>query len=250
MKTPVLVTIPTSTYCEKARWALVRAGVSFVERGHLPFFSRLATWGRGRWSSVPLLKTEGEVLGDSSDILRWADERAVPARRLFPEDAAARRAVEELEERFDEGLGKASRILVLSHVLPVRKLVMTVARRGVPLVEWLGLAVSLPLARAGIRRMYGINPESVIESRRRCDEELAFASARLADGRRYLTGDRFTAADLTFAALAGPLVLPDDVPGIPPYDGMPPEGRADVDRYRATAAGAFVLRLYREDRAS
>ena len=30
-----LVTIPISHYCEKARWALERAGVPYVERPHL-----------------------------------------------------------------------------------------------------------------------------------------------------------------------------------------------------------------------
>ena len=33
-------------------------------------------------------------------------------------------------------------------------------------------------------------------------------AARLAGGRRYLVGDRFTAADLTLAALAAPALLP------------------------------------------
>ncbi|MCW3023116.1 MAG: Glutathione S-transferase family protein, partial [Conexibacter sp.] len=33
---PILVTIPISHYCEKARWALDRAGVAYEERRHLP----------------------------------------------------------------------------------------------------------------------------------------------------------------------------------------------------------------------
>ena len=32
----VLVTIPFSHYCEKARWALDRAGLAYEERAHLP----------------------------------------------------------------------------------------------------------------------------------------------------------------------------------------------------------------------
>lgn len=35
---PRLVTIPISHYCEKARWALERAGIDYEERRHLQLF--------------------------------------------------------------------------------------------------------------------------------------------------------------------------------------------------------------------
>ena len=34
----VLITIPISHFCEKARWALDRSGLSYVERPHLQVF--------------------------------------------------------------------------------------------------------------------------------------------------------------------------------------------------------------------
>ena len=37
-----LVTIPISHFCEKARWALQRAGVPYVERPHLQIIHVLA----------------------------------------------------------------------------------------------------------------------------------------------------------------------------------------------------------------
>ena len=40
--TPVLVTIPISHFCEKARWALDRAGVAYEEQRHLPALHRVA----------------------------------------------------------------------------------------------------------------------------------------------------------------------------------------------------------------
>lgn len=57
---------------------------------------------------------------------------------------------------------------------------------------------------------------------------LSFARLCPADGRRYLTGDRFTAADLTFAALAAPAVGQPygTAPGLGP--DMPPTMRAQV----------------------
>ena len=250
MKPAVLVTIPTSNYCEKARWALDRARLPFEERGHLPFFSRLATWRWGRWSSVPILRTDDEIVADSTDILHWVDAHGPREGRLYPppEDAEGRRTVEELEERFDRGIGKATRILMLSHVLPNRKLTIRLARAGVPAAEWVGLAASLPLARLGVRRLYGITPATAAGARELLDREMTDVGRMLADGRRYLTGDRFTAADLTLASLAGPLVLPEKAGGLPALDDLPAEGRADVERYRATPAGRYVRRLYAEER--
>jgi glutathione S-transferase len=247
---PLLVTIPTSHFCEKARWGLERAGIAFEERGHLPYFSRLATLRAGRWSTVPLLRgADGELVADSTEILRWVDARVDASHRLYPEEAAARRAVEELEERFDLGVGPAARVLAYALILPQTRLALRVARRGVPLAEWLGLAASLPLARLGIRRMYGVNPEGVARARRLLDEELADVSRMLADGRRHLTGERFTAADLTFASLLAPALLPEGVAGLPRLDELPDAGRAEIEGYRATPAGAYALRLYTEERA-
>ena len=65
------------------------------------------------------------------------------------------------------------------------------------------------------------------------------------DGRDYLVGDHFTAADLTFAALAAPLLLPPAGFGawLPSLDDFPPDfpGRA----LRTSRAGQHALQMYR-----
>jgi glutathione S-transferase len=63
-------------------------------------------------------------------------------------------------------------------------------------------------------------------------------------------GDRFTAADLTFASLAAPIVVPEGHPAMRPgsLDALAPEHRALIEWVRATPAGAHVTRLYREER--
>jgi len=74
-------------------------------------------------------------------------------------------------------------------------------------------------------------------------------SERLSDGRKYLTGDRFTVADLTFASLAAPLVVPPEYGWpLPSPDDLPGVLQAEVKRWRDTRAGAFVLRVYRDER--
>jgi glutathione S-transferase len=72
---------------------------------------------------------------------------------------------------------------------------------------------------------------------------------RLADGRPYLMGDSFTAADLTFAALSAPLVLPPEygVP-LPRVEELPERMGRVVRELRAHPAGAHALEMYRTER--
>ena len=71
----------------------------------------------------------------------------------------------------------------------------------------------------------------------------------LSDGRKYLTGDKLTLADIAFASVSAPLIVPDEFGGvIAEIDDTPDELRNAINELRATAAGQFVLRLYHEDR--
>lgn len=86
--------------------------------------------------------------------------------------------------------------------------------------------------------------------RSRAEEALAEVARWLADGRTYLVGDSFTAADLAFASLAAPLVCAPQYGGaMPPYDSLPAPMRSDIERLRASRSGAFVLELYARERA-
>jgi glutathione S-transferase len=73
--------------------------------------------------------------------------------------------------------------------------------------------------------------------------------ARLADGRRYLCGDQFTAADLTFSALSAAVLMPPGY-GVPlpqPHE-IPAQAAAVVTELRERPAGAHALAMFREER--
>ncbi|HJQ83521.1 MAG TPA: glutathione S-transferase N-terminal domain-containing protein, partial [Candidatus Binatia bacterium] len=201
-----LVTVPFSHFCEKARWGLEHAGVAFVEEGHLPLFHWLATRRAGGGRTVPVLVTPERVLADSTDILRFADRLLPPGRRLYP--PAVEAEVAALEERFDEELGPAVRLLAYHHVLPDRALVVRTARGRVPGWELALLRAVYPLASRWLRGGLGITDATVAAALATVERLWDECDARLADGRPFLASDAFTAADLTFAALGGPLVTP------------------------------------------
>jgi glutathione S-transferase len=73
--------------------------------------------------------------------------------------------------------------------------------------------------------------------------------ARLADGRRYLHGDRLTLADITFATATAPVVWPDGYGGpLPPLAQTPAGLQAAVAECRARPSGEFALRIYADHR--
>jgi glutathione S-transferase len=245
----VLVTMPHSHYAEKARWALDWLGLPYREERHVPLLHRVATMRRGG-GSVPLLLHGAERLTDSTDILRHADA-ACGGDRLLPADAATRREVLALEGRFDSTLGVHTRRWAYAQLLPDRAGLRRIMSHGVPRFEAALLVVLMPAIVPLVRRAFRITPASAERSRQRVREEFALVDALLADGRRYLVGGRFSAADLTFAALASPVLLPPQCGApYPALDRAPAAMRDEVRQLRDSAAGRFALRLYAEERAA
>jgi glutathione S-transferase len=245
--TPTLVTIPFSHYCEKARWALQRASIEHVEAAHLPMLSRLGTLRRGRWSTVPLLMTDQGPIPDSTAILQWIARRGGDF-DPYPEAVAAEAL--EWEERFDQRLGPHARRVAFSWTLPNRALILSMARDArVPRIEKAIARATIPVLRGLLRRGLKIDEAGVARSLARIDEVFGQVADRLADGRRFLCGDRFTAADLTFAALAAPVLLPDHYgASLPRLDQLAADGQAVVERLRSHPAGGFAQEIYRSER--
>ncbi len=247
-----LVTIPFSHYCEKARWALDRAQIRHEERPWLPLLHTLPAMraGGGRRSTTPVLVTPHGSIQDSTEILRWVDRQLAEPDRLFP-DGSSRAEVERLEERFDVALGPAARRWGYFHLLDDRERLLRMMSIGVPAWQTAAFRAGLPAIRPLMKRGLGVTPEKSARALARVEEVFAEVGARLADGRRYLTGDRFTAADLAFAALATPVTFPPEHERhFPSLADVPPAARLAVDRLLDTPAGRFALRLYREERAT
>ena len=110
---PILVTISISHYCEKARWALDRAGIAYDERRHLPAIHRVAVKRAGGRQTAPVLVCDdGTVVDESSDIVVYADGRAPAGRGMIPADPALAAEARALADDFDERLGPATRLWV------------------------------------------------------------------------------------------------------------------------------------------
>lgn len=244
-----LLTIRFSHYCEKARWALERASVPFDEESHAPLFHVPFVKRAGGRRATPVLVWEGRVIEDSTAILRAIDAR-VPAAGLYPE--GLRDEVLAVEDELDDALGPAARRVAYDQVLPSR--VATVRlfalAESSPVLR-ATLPVTSPLLAAAIRAGLKIDAAGVARSQKKLDDVLARMDERLAraeaEGRRHLVGDRFTAADLTLAALLAPVALPERF-GVADHE-LPGGLRALAARVRGSRAGAHAARMYSEERS-
>jgi glutathione S-transferase len=240
-----LVTIPISHYCEKARWGLERAGIAYREEPHVQGIHMLAARRAGGGRTVPVLVTPDGAIGESQQILEWIDERLPVERRLYPQGERLRAEVDRLCERFDAVLGPKARRLMYVHMLRDRPLVLRFNNEGVPAWEQRTIRYGWPAMQTLIRRVLEIGPHSERDDEPAVWAELDFVAERLADGRPYLCGERFTAADLTFAALSAAVVVP-PVYGValPQPSEMRAETAAMVERAREHPAGAYALSLF------
>jgi glutathione S-transferase len=118
-----------------------------------------------------------------------------------------------------------------------------------PFERW-SFRTVLPALKTPMRRFMRIDDaaaERAIDTVRRTFDDV---SARLRDGRRYLFGDRFGAADIAFASLSSPSVLPERHPQFASDLRDVPEVLVPmVAELRASDAGKFVTRMYAEERS-
>ena len=244
-----LVTIPISHYCEKARWALERAGIPYREERHVQGVHQLAARRAGGGKTVPVLVTPEGAIGESEQILAWVDERTPPEHRLFPADPGERAEVELICRRLDAELGPRGRRLMYVNMFPQRKLLLAFNNLGVPAWEDRLLRLAWPLIVRFAKRELDINPGIEVEDEAAVWREFDFVGELLSDGREYLCGDRFGAADLTFAAMSASVIVPPvyGVP-LPQPEVLPPHIAAMVERARDHPAGRYALALFRDRR--
>jgi glutathione S-transferase len=239
-----LITIPISHYCEKARWGLEHAGLAYREEPHVQGIHRIYARRGGGGLTVPVLLTPEGAIGESEQILQWCDRGLAPERRLFGTGEDERAEILALSRRFDAVLGPSARRLIYVHMFAQPDVALKYNNQGVPPWEDRVLRHGWPVMRYFVGRVLGISPGIEVSDEAAVWSEFDFVAELLADGRPHLLGERFTAADLTFAALSAAVLLP-PVYGwrLPRPVELSSSTAALVGRAREHPAGAYALRL-------
>jgi glutathione S-transferase len=243
-----LLTIPISHYCDKARWGLERAGLLYREEPHLQLLHWAPVRRAGGHRTVPVLVTPEGVLGESHAILRYADARMPPTWRLYPAPLAAEAI--RLERELDREYGVETQRLFTSRIAAAPKeLVLKMNNQTAPRWEAAAVGLALPWVLGLVRRYADARPAAVTTAHDRVRRTLDRLGQRLADGRPYLCGDRLTGADIAFAALSAPILVPRQygVP-LPPQEAFPEHVQRLFRQYDGYPALAHARWLYATER--
>ena len=238
-----LYTFTLSHFCEKARWGLDRAGVSYDEVVLLPGFHRRHLRRLAAGKRVPVLIHRGRVFEGSGSILDFAEAHGGAA-RLSSAEPGRRAEALEWEGFLDREVGETVRLLVYFHLLKHPAALVAGWSRGgpfwAPALYWL----AWPMAAVSIRRHLGIDASTARRDEQRLLSALDRVDARLTN-HDFLVGDSFSRADLTLAALCGPLLRPAEHPWrFPDVVEQVHEIAALAERLRRSATGGRISAAY------
>lgn len=249
MSRPTLYVFAISHYCEKARWGLDALGADYELRhlppgAHLQITSELGAAG----SSLPLLVSGDLIVHGSSAILDWVDTKnADPSLRLAP-DAEFAEACRALEERLDDIVGVHVRRYYYSEAMVEHpESVRPIFTRDLEASERQAVEESWAIVRQVMIDSMDLGAEQGRESRLILETEFDWFDALLADGRRYLVGDRFSRADITAASLLAALALPEEHPTYGLLE-VPPRVSRDLERWSRRPTAKWVGDIYRDHR--
>jgi cytochrome P450/glutathione S-transferase len=249
---PTFVCDNVSGLSEIARWALDLNLVVYREESHAPNFSTQATnrkTGNDGTGSNPVLVTTDALVYTAESIIQRLDQSNPPERRLFPTDPASLAEMLKWYRLFTGTFFENVMRYVYKELLPNRRDSLQLFTQRAPFVERLCYRFGFGSQRTGITERWRLDDQSEEGTLIGIQKVFQQIEELLSDGRRYLTGDTLTAADIAFASVGAMVTLP------PEYDGaitrlnqIPFELRDEIIKLRATPAGQFILRVYQDDR--
>ena len=246
---PVLITFPPSLDSETSRFLVEHYGIESREQRHAFIFSSLATLRHGFTPVFPLLYGDSFRLVGPRAIVDRFDPQSPADLKLMPADRGTLQTVEADWSLFNQALAFATATFAYYYLLPHRDLMIRPLSEGTPLFERKSVERAYWLFAGLLRVLLRLSSTKAQQASAEIKKIFGAVDARLADGRKFLAGERLTLSDIAFAVAAAPVVLPDGYGGpIPPFEQMPPEVQTLVTEMRRHAAGAFALRIYKEQR--
>jgi glutathione S-transferase len=253
-----LITIRVSHFCEKARWVLDmlddddESPYYYTEDCHPPGFHSFESVGASNdnGSATPMIVMLCNN-GDGDDEVLYKSNIIIE--RLFPElyPKGRKDEIKTIEQDLGDRLGATVRCYAYDNLLCKEHYgaLVTMATPDCSKVEHILFENMLPNGLAmGIRRSVGVNAESAALSKRVIVEFFDELSAKL-EKADYLVGNQFTAADLSFAALACPLIRPPEMSNFQcSNDALPEDVLQLSQQLRNTKAGQHVLNMYAKHR--
>jgi glutathione S-transferase len=196
-----------SHYNEKVRWTLDFKGIPHVRICYMPGPHALQIRSLSGQTETPVLRIDGRTVHGSATIVDLLEQR-FPDPALYPADVAQRDEALAIQTRLDRELGVEVRRALFETALGDAAFVAATFASEKPAWKRSLYKASFPLTRTIMKKTMNITPETGRRARERVVVLLDFLADKSA-ATGYLVGDSFTVADLTGAALLGPVALVD-----------------------------------------
>ena len=196
-----------SHFNEKVRWTLDYKNLRHLRICYIPGPHAPQIRSLSGQTETPVLRLEGQTVHGSARIIDLLEQR-FPSPPLYPSDPTERDEALAMQARLDAELGPEVRCAVFETTLDTPS--FCVATFGSEKAAWKQklYQATFPVTRAIMKKVMNITPETGRRARERVTAGLDFLAEKSA-ATGYLVGDRFTVADLTGAALLGPVALVD-----------------------------------------
>lgn len=220
-------------------------GLALTERDHLLVCGLLLARLFGGTGKVPLLRSKGAALTGPFAVAQHFDAALPAARRLIPNAPPLAAQVASDWQAYNDDLGTAVAVYAYFELLPERALMQPIFAAPVPWIEAVLLPLTYPILRTIITYGLKLTAAHAATAAENIRANFDATDARIADGRRFLAGDRLTLGDIALCGAAAPVLLPRGYGALmPPIEAMPAPLRALMEELRTRPTAAFVQRLY------
>lgn len=245
-----IINLAPAVSTEVVRWCCKYWDVDLKESLHVPVFHVIALafyWTSN--SSRPLVVSDGKKLRGEDEIVTFFDHQQSDERKLVPEGTLGKEVLREVSF-YRTTMRRAGVVRYMYwNLLKDWHLVRDSFTMGTPWFERLLARPLFPLIRFGLKVGLSLNESNARQGLDNIRQGFDRAEEVLADGRQYLAGDRFTMADLAFAASAAPALLIEGYAGnLPKVEALPKDMQTIVFELRSRPAGIFAQRIYSEHR--
>jgi glutathione S-transferase len=204
-----LYQFPLSHYCEKVRWVLDYKDLQYkmVNLAPGPHFKIMKKLGVEK-TSVPVIEHNGRIIQNSSDIISYLDDK-YPDKCLTPQNEEIRKQALYWETYADEEIGVTLRLCFYHILLEERRTVLSMLTQESSAFTKILLRLIYPILKRKMIAGMNISDQAAAESQERLKAALLKVKDHLAN-REFMVGNSFSRADISVAALAAPILKPDN----------------------------------------
>ncbi len=240
-----LISARVSPMVEMARWIFELYNIPYAEQSHAPVIHILATLKAGGGYEVPVVTAPEGVWRGAREFLINFDSKSPPEHRLLGETADERAGNIAFIDKLFALLLKQVRRYAYFHLLPHQRVLSPIVVEGAPRWEKFVVEKFYPLWRRLMGKALDFSPNLIQDAPGDIDQAFKIVEERLADGRRFLAGDKPGILDVVFSSLAAPVVFPTQYGAmLPAVDDLPVELRDFISKCRSRRAGELVLETY------